>query len=116
MPRKDQLLHFLTGGAGVGKSLVVSALYQTLYRLYNADAESDSDAPKILLCAPTGKASFNIGGQTIHSLFKLPLNQKTLNELSPKVSNTLSAKLRELQVLIIDEISVVGQPQLDMID
>ncbi|KAE8740983.1 hypothetical protein FOCC_FOCC013509 [Frankliniella occidentalis] len=113
---EEQVLHFLTGGAGVGKSLVISTLYQTLFRLFNADPNTNPDDPKVLLCAPTGKASFNIGGQTIHSLFKLPLNQKNLNQLSPSVSNTLSTKLRELKVLIIDEISMVGQHILDMID
>lgn len=112
----QQLFHFLTGGAGVGKSLVINTLYQTLSRLFNSDADSNPDEPKILLCAPTGKASFNIGGQTIHSAFKLPLNQKELNELSAGISNTLSSKLQNLKVLIIDEISMVGQHILDMVD
>lgn len=112
----QQLFHFLTGGAGVGKSMVINTLYQTLFRLLNSDAHSNPDDPKILLCAPTGMASFNIGGQTLHSAFKLPLNQKELNELSASVSNTLSSKLQNLKVLIIDEISMVGQHTLDMID
>ncbi|KAJ1528129.1 hypothetical protein ONE63_008043 [Megalurothrips usitatus] len=111
-----QMLHFLTGGAGVGKSLVINTLYQTLFRLLNSSPDSDPDIPKILLCAPTGKASFNIGGQTIHSAFKLPLNQKELNHLSSNISHTLSTKLHDLKVLIIDEISMVGQHILDMID
>ncbi|KAE8741504.1 hypothetical protein FOCC_FOCC012964 [Frankliniella occidentalis] len=112
----EQMLHFLTGGAGVGKSLVINALYQTLHRLLNADPNTNPEDPKVLLCAPTGKASFNIGGQTIHSLFKLPINQKKINELSASVSNTLASKIHNLKVLIIDEISMVGQHMLDMID
>lgn len=112
----DQLLHFLTGGAGVGKSLVIKTLYQTLFRILNSSPDTNPDDPKILLCAPTGKASFNIGGQTIHSAFKLPLNQKQLNELSASISNTLSTKLHALKVIIIDEISMVGQHILDMVD
>lgn len=113
---KKQLLHFFTGGAGVGKSLVIKTLYQTLFRILNSSPVSNPDDPKILLCAPTGKASFNIGGQAIHSAFKLPLNQKPLNELSASISNTLSTKLHGLKVLIIDEISMVGQHTFDMID
>jgi hypothetical protein len=111
-----QLLHFVTGGAGVGKSLLIKALYQTLYRFFNMDSNSNPDDPKILLCAPTGKASFNIGGQTLHSAFKLPLNQKHLHELSAAVSNMLSNKLHALKVIIIDEVSMVGQHILGMVD
>ncbi|KAE8739095.1 hypothetical protein FOCC_FOCC015418 [Frankliniella occidentalis] len=115
MPNK-QLLHFLTGGAGVGKSLTITTLFQTLYRIFNSEANTDPDELKILLCAPTGKASFNIGGQTLHSAFKLPINTKQLNELSPAVSNTLATKLKALKVLMIDEISMVGQHTLHMVD
>ncbi|KAE8739092.1 hypothetical protein FOCC_FOCC015415 [Frankliniella occidentalis] len=114
--RSKQLLHFLTGGAGVGKSLTIKTLYQTLNRLFNSSPNDNPDDIKILLCGPTGKASFNIGGQTIHSAFKLPLNTKTLNELSADVSNTLASKLKSLKVVIIDEISMVGQHTLQMID
>lgn len=113
---EKQFLHFLTGGAGVGKTRVIKTLYQALYRLFNASPESNPDDIKILLCTPTGKASFNIQGQTLHSAFRLPLNQKKINHLSASVANTLSTKLYNLKVLIIDEISMVGQHTLDLVD
>lgn len=71
---------------------------------------------KILLCAPTGKAAFNIKGQTLHNAFHLPLNQKKISHLSPGLSNTLATKLDHLKVLIIDEISMVGQHILNMVN
>lgn len=111
-----QKLYFLTGGAGVGKSLVIRTLYQTLFRIFNADKNCDPDVLKILLCAPTGKAAFNIKGQTLHSAFKLPLNQKTLTPISASIANTLATKLAHLRVVIIDEISMVGQHILNMVD
>ena len=114
--KDKQKLYFLTGGAGVGKSLVIQTLYQTLFRIFNSDKDSDPDIPKVLLCAPTGKAAFNIKGQTLHSAFRLPLNQKTLSHLSASMSNTLATKLAHLKVLIIDEISMVGQHTLKMVD
>lgn len=95
---------------------MINTLFQSLFRLFNKDENSSPDDVKILLCGPTGKASFNIGGQTLHSAFHLPTNQKNLNELSPNVSNLLSNKLHKLKLLIIDEISMVGQHTLDMVD
>ena len=100
----------------MGKSLVINTLYQILFRIFNSDKDSNPDDPKILLCAPTRKAAFNIKGQTLHSAFKLPVNQKRITQLSPGLSNTLAAKLANLKVLIIDEISMVGQHVLNMVD
>lgn len=65
---------FLTG-AGVGKSVVTTALYQALTRFYGKKIRENQDDVKTLLCAPTGKAAYNIRGQTIHSLFCIPANQ-----------------------------------------
>ncbi|KAK3921374.1 ATP-dependent DNA helicase [Frankliniella fusca] len=112
----EQILYFLTGGAGVGKSLTISVIYQTLTRILNASPDSNPDKPKVLLCAYTGKAAFNIKGQTLHSAFKLVPNQKNLNELSASVSNSLATELHHVKLIIIDEISMVSQHILDMID
>ncbi|KAK3928382.1 ATP-dependent DNA helicase [Frankliniella fusca] len=112
---QDQRLFFLTGGAGVGKSLVIKTLYQTLYRIFNSQEDTNPDIPKVLLCAPTGKAAFNIKGQTLHHAFHLPLNQKQLTPLSPNVSQSLATALGYLKLLIIDEISMVGQHILQMV-
>jgi len=93
---------FVTGGAGTGKSLLIKALYQGLTRHYDTQRERDLLKPSVLLCAFTGKAAFNINGQTLHSLFLLPVNRDDLNILSHDISNTLTVELSELKVVIID--------------
>ena len=67
---KDEPIYaFLTGGAGVGKSVVIRALYQSLYRILNLRDGEHPDDIKILLCAFVGFAAFSISGQTIYSAF-----------------------------------------------
>ncbi|CAG4957666.1 unnamed protein product [Parnassius apollo] len=101
---------FISGGAGVGKSILIKAIYQCLTLLFNREAGSNPDELKILLTAFTGKAAFGIGGQTIHSALGLPVSQagNILPELSPSVANTLATKLAKLRLIVIDEISMLG--------
>lgn len=63
--RDEPLYNFLTGGAGVGKSVLVKAIYQALIRCLNSEQDCNPDDVKVLLCAPTGKAAHNINGSTI---------------------------------------------------
>lgn len=64
----DEPFHcFLSGGAGVGKSVVTKALYQAALKYYNQRAGIDFRQAKVLLLAPTGKAANNIKGNTIHT-------------------------------------------------
>ena len=67
--KETPIYAFLTGSAGVGKSVVIRALYQSLYRLLNLRDGENPDDIKILLCAYMGFAAFNISGQTICSAF-----------------------------------------------
>ena len=53
--RNDPLCVFLTGGAGIGKSVVIQLLYQALNRYYGSQVGDSPDKLRILLCAPTGK-------------------------------------------------------------
>jgi len=71
-----QLIEYLGGGAGVGKSTTVKAIVQALSRFCLSFPGSRPDLLRLLLCALTGIATFNIGGTTIHSTFILPFNQK----------------------------------------
>jgi len=75
---KDEPLRlFLSGGAGVGKSTVTNVLYQALDRYLNTIPGENPDNIKVLKAAPTGKAAFNIKGNTLHSAFKIPVNLVT---------------------------------------
>ncbi|MDR2828471.1 MAG: viroplasmin family protein [Acholeplasmatales bacterium] len=89
---------FITGAAGTGKSTLVKNIEQYLIK----------KRVRVALCAPTGIAAINIGGVTIHSLFGLPFgildeNEIYIENLKYKSSHILSS----LEVLIIDEISMV---------
>ena len=114
---KDEPVYaFLTGGAGVGKSVVIRALYQTLYRILNLKDGENPDDKRILLCAYMGFAAFNISGQTICSAFHKQMYKGTYNHLSADELNTFRIKYRHLKVVIIDEISMVGNMTLSFID
>ena len=57
---------FITGGAGTGKSHLISAIFNMVNRELRQTGE-DPNKPKTLLTAPTGTAAFNINGFTVHS-------------------------------------------------
>ena len=113
--RDEPINAFLSGGAGVGKSVVIRALYQSLYRIYNLRDGKNPDDIRILLCAYMGIAVFNIGGQTICSAFHKKMYQ-TNQIMSSDELNTFRIKYRHLKVVIIDEISMVGTRTLNFID
>ena len=119
---KDEPLYaFLTGGAGVGKSVVVRALYQGLHRYLCSKEGEDPDDVRILLCAPTGKSAYNINGLTLHNAFHVQGNKckgaKLANQrISFDVLNTLRMKYRNLTVIMIDEISMVGNEMFSIIE
>lgn len=103
---------FLTGKAGTGKS--------TLLRYITTNTKK-----KYVVLAPTGIAAINVGGQTIHSFFRLPF--KPILSDDPdfatsrlrkrmRYSNDQIKLLKELDLIIIDEISMVRADVIDMID
>jgi hypothetical protein len=66
-----------------------------------------------LLTAPTGVAAFNIGGVTLHSALLLGCNKfQGYKPLTADKLNTLRSRLMSLQLLIIDEVSMVGSNML----
>ena len=72
----DELLRlFLSGGAGVGKSWLTNAMYESLIRYFNSVAGENSDHVTVTKVAPTGKAAYNINGNTAHSAFQIPANR-----------------------------------------
>ncbi|MBM6992110.1 MAG: AAA family ATPase [Prevotella sp.] len=103
---------FLTGKAGTGKS--------TFLRYIASNTKK-----KNVILAPTGIAAINAGGATLHSFFKLPFHPLLPNDVqfSPRnIRKTLrynSEKIkiiRELELIIIDEISMVRADIIDFID
>ncbi len=103
---------FLTGKAGTGKS--------TFLRYIAAHTKK-----KHVIFAPTGIAAINAGGSTLHSFFKLPFHPLLPNDIqySPrnirKVLRYNSDKIkiiRELELIIIDEVSMVRADIIDFID
>lgn len=66
----------------------------------------------MLLTAPTGVAAFNIQGMTVHSALLLSTSKFGNQPLTHDKLNTLRTKLSNLQLLIIDEISMVGSNML----
>lgn len=65
---------FVSGGAGTGKSHLITAIYQMALRKLQREGENP-DKIKVLLTAPTGTAAHNISGTTLRSAFLLPLGQ-----------------------------------------
>ena len=113
---KDEPVYaFITGSAGVGKSVVIRALYQCLYRILNLRKGENPDDIRILLCVYMGFAAFNISGHTICSVFHKKIYQGT-DVLSADELNTFRIKFRHLEVIIIDEISMVGNQTLSLKD
>lgn len=92
---------FVTGRAGTGKSTLLNHL-------------SSNTSKQIVICAPTGVAALNVGGQTIHSLFRLPIGVIADHDI------VQSAELRKLlgtiDTVVIDEVSMVNADLMDAID
>ena len=100
---------FLTGKAGTGKTTFLRNLALKSYK-------------RMVIVAPTGVAAINAGGVTIHSFFQLPFGPivpdgQSLSLLSNmKLSKTKLKIIRSLDLLVIDEISMVRADLLDAID
>ncbi|XP_061400886.1 uncharacterized protein LOC133336620 [Musca vetustissima] len=111
--QKVKFYEYVGGGA-----VVVRPIYQTITHRLNSVPGSNPDLPKVLLTAPTGKAAFGIGGSTLHALFSLPVNQFSgeLLPLSNDTVNSIIAKIFDLNLIIIDEISMVGSRMLGYLD
>ena len=106
---------FLSGGGGVGKSHLTKALYQAALKYYNSRAGFDFGKISVLLLAPTGKAAYNIQGNTIHSTLVIPASKSLRNykPLDASRLNTLRLHLGNVKLIFLDEISMVGNAMLN---
>ena len=115
--REHQELCCLHGGAGTGKSHVLKALFQALYRILCTQTGQNKEDCRILIMAPTGKAAYNAKGTTVHAAFHIPANH-SLHEYSPlsyDVLNTYRANYQNLEWILLDEISMVSNDMLKYI-
>ncbi|WKK57822.1 MULTISPECIES: helix-turn-helix domain-containing protein [unclassified Sphingobacterium] len=112
---------FLTGKAGTGKTTFLKFIRENSYK-------------KMAITAPTGVAAMNAGGTTLHALFWLPFgvfiedyplqwgetDQFIYNKhrlfSTIKLTKQRRAILQELELLVIDEVSMVRADTLDAID
>lgn len=101
---------FLTGKAGTGKTTFLKYL-------------KENATKNIVVAAPTGVAAINAGGVTLHSLFQLPFHpflptKNNKEELLGKLRQNRQKLqlLRKMELLVIDEISMVRCDTMDAID
>ena len=101
---------FLTGKAGTGKTTFLKYL-------------KENSTKNIVVAAPTGVAAINAGGVTLHSLFQLPFHpflptKNNKEELLAKIRQNKQRQqlLRKMELLVIDEISMVRCDVMDAID
>ncbi len=96
----DQQFIFLTGAAGTGKTTLLERVKNQL-------------SLKKIVVAPTGIAALNIGGTTINSAFRIGFD--TIPVITKSKDPRFVKLLRNLELLIIDEVSMVRAPMLDAI-
>lgn len=109
---------FLTGKAGTGKTTFLNDFVKRTHK-------------KHIVTAPTGIAAINAGGVTIHSMFGLPLRTflPTTDRIDTSMANNIAdlmphfkyrkdklKLLREVEIIIIDEVSMLRADVLDMMD
>ena len=97
---------FLTGKAGTGKTTFLREVVE-------------SSSKRVVVVAPTGIAAINAGGVTIHSFFQLPLHPYIPGvkiESKFAFSKEKRSIIKTIDVLIIDEISMVRSDLLDAVD
>ncbi|MDQ3681709.1 MAG: helix-turn-helix domain-containing protein [Bacteroidota bacterium] len=99
---------FLTGKAGTGKTTFLKYIKKVCDK-------------NLAVVAPTGVAAINAGGTTIHSFFQLPFTPFNYNDTALffgklKINSERRQVFRQLELLIIDEISMVRADLLDAID
>lgn len=94
---------FITGKAGTGKSTLLEHF-------------KEISKKRVAVLAPTGVAALNVQGQTIHSFFLIPPNITPDKVLEHKLSEKKKKLIQELDMIIIDEASMLRADLLDCID
>ena len=112
---------FLTGKAGTGKTTLLKEIIRTTHK-------------NVVVVAPTGIAALNAGGVTIHSMFQLPFAGFIPDNVTPQVTDTVrfenkdslrrhfkmrgdkQSVIKNMELLVIDEVSMLRADLLDAMD
>ena len=106
----EQLTLNASGGAGSGKTFTVNCISQELQK---------RGIPGFMkLSAPTGSAAFLVKGGTLHSLLRLPISNSkgAIKPLTVQAERDLQESFKQVQLLVIDEKSLIGQYMFYMIN
>ena len=93
---------FITGGAGTGKSHLISVIKEHIERSHTGSQNA------CMLVAPTGVTAFNIGGLTIHYAFWLAVEHGNLTRYTKLSAEKLHQLCKDVHTVTIDEISMVS--------
>ena len=101
---------FFTGSAGTGKSVLLKTIINSLHYKLGADL--------VAVTASTGIAACNIGGVTLHSELGIGIGEKQAEDYIKIIQKkeSLFKKINTIEVLIIDEISMIDGVLFDKID
>ena len=98
----------IQGTTGTGKSYLIGAISQSLQ-----NAAMPSISP-LLLLAPIGVPTFNIGASTVHSKLKIPIQK--FSQLEGTRLTTFQEEMSHIKYILIDEMSFIGQNMLENIN
>ena len=112
MPKPPHLM--VHGGAGAGKTTVIKTVVHHMESILRKSGD-ETEQPYVLLCAPTGAAASLIEGITLHKAFNLDFSGHHYS-LPDKIRDIKKMQLKDLKLLMIDEVSMVNNRMLYQID
>jgi hypothetical protein len=111
---KGQLRMMLSGEGGTGKSFLIEAI--DLFTKLYFPTPKGSEHGTCIIGAPTGKAALNVNGHTIENLFNFPFLSLRGDKISdPAVQKYYQDRFSHVQLLILDEVSMMGLKKLHKI-
>ena len=113
-PAPNAPLIMVHGGAGAGKSTVIKVVAAWTQKILQ-QAGDNPDCPSVIITAFCGTAASNVNGQTLHGAFGFPFGN-VFTSLPDKSRDARRAALKNLKLVIIDEISMVKSDMLYMLD
>ena len=102
--KRDQMLLYIGGEGGVGKSQIIKAVVAGIDLILRKN--------EIILMAPTGAAADNIGGNTYHTLLGISISKPQKPSAKPRIKKLWSKKT----IMIVDEISMTDLSMLNTIN